>query len=191
MPQAYCTECRTHVTVRQGACLAGHQVNTPLHRREPGRHAAPSQSTLVVALRQVRQSLTTADVSPDEGRHRQPGSERPTSPEVPRRPGEEQRPRWRRSGERPHRVTPPRAPLASDQPAPVRPQVDGTGAKGVNSPLLELLGMAEPPTSLAGPHLPPPGRPAPATAPAVPAPSRPAAGGSPGHTIGTGRACSI
>ncbi len=191
MPQAYCTECRTHVTVRQGACLAGHQVNTPLHRREPGRHAARSQSTLVVALRQVRQSLSTTEVSPDEGRHRQPGSERPTSPEVPRRPGEEQRPRWPRSGERPHRVTPPRASLASDQPAPVRPQVDGTRGKGVNSPLLELLGMAEPPTSLAGPHLPPPGRPAPVTAPAAPAPSGPPPEAPRATPLGLGRACSI
>ncbi len=113
MPQAYCTECRTHVTVRQGACLAGHQVNTPLHRREPGRHSsrADSGSTLAVALRQVRKSLVSSETSPSEGRHRQPGSERPPTPELVRRPEDTKRTRWPLNGERPPITPEPSVPL--------------------------------------------------------------------------------
>ncbi len=170
MPQAYCTECRTHVTVRQGACLAGHQVNTPLHRREPGRHASRSDagSTLAVALRQVRKSLGSSETPPSEGRHHQPGSERPPTPELVRRPEDTKRTRWPLNGDRPPFTPETSSPIRtrpSHPPAPV------SRVKGVGSPLLELLGMAEPPTSLTGPHLPPLGRSAPAEAPPAPLPS--------------------
>ena len=176
MPQAYCTECRTHVTVRQGACLAGHQVNTPLHRREPGRHSsrADSGSTLAVALRQVRKSLVSSETSPSEGRHRQPGSERPPTPELVRRPEDTKRTRWPLNGKRPPITPEPSVPLRT-RPGTLRrpshPTAPVSRINGVGSPLLELLGMAEPPTSLTGPHLPPPGRSAPTEAPPTPLPS--------------------
>ena len=54
---------------------------------------------------------------------------------------------------------------------PPHPPAPVSRVKGVGSPLLELLGMAEPPTSLTGPHLPPLGRSAPAEAPPAPFPS--------------------
>ena len=183
MPQAYCTECRTHTPKAPVSPV----IRSTLPSIDESRGATlPSQTTLVVALRQVRQSLTTTDAPPTRDVHRQPGSGRPTSPEVPRRPGEEQRPRWPRSGERPHRVTPPRR-LSLDQPAPVRPQVDGTGAKGVNSPLAVRHGRAAHFARWASPSTTRPVRPG--DRPAAPAPlSMPEA---PGHTIGTGRACSV
>ena len=169
MPQAYCTECRTHVTVRQGACLAGHPVNTPLHRREPGRHASRTQSgsTLAVALRQVRRSLASPTaISPNKGQHHQPGPERPPTPKVSRRPEDTKRARWSLNTDR-LRVPPrPPQPFPSNRSRPASPAHHANNRPG--SPLLELFGLAEPPTSLSGPHLPPLGKSAPAEAPAVP-----------------------
>ena len=139
VPHAYCTTCEATVTVRDGQCLSGHAITTPILESARGRHRAPSR---LEKLRPGR--IMTA------GHHR--AEKKPDQP----KPDPTPRPTPKAAAPRPSTPKPRPAPVRETRPVP-QPQprpaspartstwlpVESVPRSVYSSSMLEMLGMDE------------------------------------------------
>lgn len=139
VPHAYCTTCEATVTVRDGECLSGHVITTPILESARGRHRAPSR---LEKLRPGR--IMTA------GHHR--ADQKPEQP----KPDPKPHPTPKAAAPRPSTPKPRPAPVRETRPVP-QPQphpayparastwlpVESVPRSVYSSSMLEMLGMDE------------------------------------------------